>query len=187
MMLTLDGRKKFRSTLLACAMAVTATGAFLPVVPAVAQVRALPDFTDLVDQVGPAVVNIRTVERVAQRGGSGGAANGEMDQEMQEFLRRFFGQNMPNMPGAPRQEFAQPLQHLGRPHQMTPGQRQQPVEVAPHVEARTLLGREGQHEVRAHELQHRRLLETGRRQSLPAQRHGRHVDPGTLDHRTTSS
>jgi len=49
------------------------------------------------------VVNIRTVERVAQRGGSGGAANGEMDQEMQEFLRRFFGQNMPNMPGAPRQ------------------------------------------------------------------------------------
>jgi serine protease Do len=84
-------------------MAVTAAGTVLPVVPAVAQVRALPDFTDLVDQVGPAVVNIRTVERVAQRSGSGGAANGEMDQEMQEFLRRFFGQNMPNVPGAPRQ------------------------------------------------------------------------------------
>jgi serine protease Do len=27
-------------------------------------VRGLPDFTDLVEQVGPAVVNIRTVERV---------------------------------------------------------------------------------------------------------------------------
>ena len=103
MMLTIDGRKKFRSSLLACAMAVTAAGTVLPVVPVAAQVRALPDFTDLVDQVGPAVVNIRTVERVAQRGASGGAANGEMDQEMQEFLRRFFGQNMPNMPGAPRQ------------------------------------------------------------------------------------
>lgn len=103
MMLTVNGRKKFRSSLLACAMAVTAAGTVLPVVPAVAQVRALPDFTDLVDQVGPAVVNIRTVERVAQRSGSGGAANGEMDQEMQEFLRRFFGQNMPNMPGTPRQ------------------------------------------------------------------------------------
>ncbi|MBS0300595.1 MAG: serine peptidase, partial [Proteobacteria bacterium] len=38
--------------------------------PALAQtqaapaVRTLPDFTDLVDQVSPAVVNIRTLERV---------------------------------------------------------------------------------------------------------------------------
>jgi serine protease Do len=53
----------------------------------------LPDFTDLVDQVGPAVVNIRTVEKVSQRGGGG-----EMDEEMQEFFRRFFGQPMPNIP-----------------------------------------------------------------------------------------
>jgi serine protease Do len=102
MMLTIDARK-FRSSLLACAMAVSAAGTFLPVTPAIAQARALPDFTDLVDQIGPGVVNIRTVERVAQRGGGGGAGNGEMDQEMQEFLRRFFGQNMPGMPGAPRQ------------------------------------------------------------------------------------
>ena len=59
-------------------------------------VRGLPDFTDLVDQVGPAVVNIRTMERV--RAGMGGGGPG--DEEMQEFLRRFFG--IP-MPGTPRQ------------------------------------------------------------------------------------
>jgi S1-C subfamily serine protease len=41
-----------------CATAVLAV---YPNQSAVAQVRALPDFTDLVDQVGPAVVNIRTL------------------------------------------------------------------------------------------------------------------------------
>jgi serine protease Do len=50
-------------------------------------VTGLPDFSDLVDKVGPAVVNIRTTERV--RLGQGGA-----DEEMQEFLRRFFGGQM---------------------------------------------------------------------------------------------
>lgn len=68
----------------------------IPMQPAVAQAaqatRTLPDFTDLVDQVGPSVVNIRTVERVARRG------SGEMDEEMQEFFRRFFGQPLPNVP-----------------------------------------------------------------------------------------
>ncbi len=62
----------------------------------VPSVRGLPDFTDLVDQVGPAVVNIRTMERVRAGMGGGGPA----DEEMQEFLRRFFG--IP-MPGTPRQ------------------------------------------------------------------------------------
>jgi serine protease Do len=86
---------KLRSGLLAAALALTAGATFLPVEPVHAQTRTLPDFTDLVDQVGPSVVNIRTVEKVAQRGG-----NGEMDEEMQEFFRRFFGQPAP---GAPRQ------------------------------------------------------------------------------------
>ena len=95
MMFPVDG-KKIRSCLFACAMAVAATGGLMPVTPAHAQSRSLPDFTDLVDQVGPSVVNIRTVEKVAQRG----AGNGEMDEEMQEFFRRFFGQPAP---GAPRQ------------------------------------------------------------------------------------
>ncbi|NDD14775.1 MAG: hypothetical protein EB072_19590, partial [Betaproteobacteria bacterium] len=35
--------------------------------PLGAVVRSLPDFTDLVEQVGPSVVNIRTVERVTPR------------------------------------------------------------------------------------------------------------------------
>jgi serine protease Do len=52
-------------------------------------VMGLPDFSDLVDKVGPAVVNIRTTERVRLGQGGGG------DEEMQEFLRRFFGGQMP--------------------------------------------------------------------------------------------
>ncbi len=53
-----------------------------------AQARDLPDFTELVEKVGPAVVNIRTSERARN---AGGAANGvpEVDEQMQEFLRRF--------------------------------------------------------------------------------------------------
>jgi serine protease Do len=54
---------------------------------AVTPVTGLPDFADLVDKVGPAVVNIRTTERVR-------LDQGGPDQEMQEFLRRFFGGQM---------------------------------------------------------------------------------------------
>jgi len=95
MMFKVEGHK-LRSGALAFALALTAGATFLPVEPVHAQTRTLPDFTDLVDQVGPSVVNIRTVEKVAQRG----AGNGEMDEEMQEFFRRFFGQPAP---GTPRQ------------------------------------------------------------------------------------
>ncbi|MFX8055558.1 hypothetical protein ABTK93_20070, partial [Acinetobacter baumannii] len=48
-----------------------------------AVVRGLPDFTDLVDQVGPSVVNIRTVEKASSRGNASG-----MDEEMLEFFKR---------------------------------------------------------------------------------------------------
>lgn len=58
-------------------------------------VRGLPDFTDLVDQVGPSVVNIRTLEKVPMR--EAGAA---MDPDMLEFFKRF-GLPIPNMPNAP--------------------------------------------------------------------------------------
>ncbi len=95
MMFKVEGHK-LRSGLLAFALALTAGATFLPVESVHAQTRTLPDFTDLVDQVGPSVVNIRTVEKVAQRG----SGNGEMDEEMQEFFRRFFGQPAP---GTPRQ------------------------------------------------------------------------------------
>jgi serine protease Do len=55
-------------------------------------VAGLPDFTDLIDRVGPAVVNIRTTERIKQRENQMG------DDEMQEFFRRFFGGQMPQIP-----------------------------------------------------------------------------------------
>ena len=68
--------------------------------PANAQsVRGLPDFTELVEQVGPSVVNIRTLEKAAVRETQG---NGP-DEEMQELFRRFFGVPMPS-PNAPRQQ-----------------------------------------------------------------------------------
>ncbi|NDH52331.1 MAG: DegQ family serine endoprotease [Betaproteobacteria bacterium] len=68
------------------------TGLMLPAT-ALAQARALPDFTDLVEQVGPSVVNIRTLEKVSSRARPG---NGS-DDEMLEFFRRF-GVPTPNMP-----------------------------------------------------------------------------------------
>src|SRR4051794_17930837 len=57
-----------------------------------ATVAGLPDFADLVEKTGPAVVNIRTTERV--KPGQGGVPGAE-DEEMQEFFRRFFGVPMP--------------------------------------------------------------------------------------------
>ena len=101
MMLKAEG-KKLRTYALATAFALGATLGFVPASPALAQSRSLPDFTDLVDQVGPSVVNIRTVERVSQR------SNPEMDEEMQEFFRRFFGQPMPGTPRGPRPNRPQP-------------------------------------------------------------------------------
>ncbi|WP_407928079.1 DegQ family serine endoprotease [Herminiimonas arsenitoxidans] len=56
----------------------------------------LPDFADLVEKTGPAVVNIRTTEK-AKVSQQGNAATD--DEEMQEFFRRFFGAPVP-----PRQQ-----------------------------------------------------------------------------------
>jgi serine protease Do len=86
--------KQWRIQALAGAMVLGLAAALLPVHPAHAQTRVLPDFTDLVDQVGPSVVNIRTLEKVKAGSGQGGA----MDEDMQEFFRRFFGQPLPNVP-----------------------------------------------------------------------------------------
>jgi serine protease Do len=84
-------------SLYACALtgvlAASASTALMPMSAAVAQVRALPDFTDLVEQVGPSVVNIRTLEKVTARQAQGGG----MDQDMLEFFRRF-GLPTPNLP-----------------------------------------------------------------------------------------
>ncbi len=93
--------RKIRAVALTALLATGVTAALLQHAPSSAQgspvVRGLPDFTELVEQVGPSVVNIRTVERV--RAGAGPTGNG-LDEEMQEFFRRFFGQPLP---GAPRQ------------------------------------------------------------------------------------
>jgi len=57
-------------------------------------VKGLPDFTELVELVGPSVVNIRTLEKV-KANAQGGAGS---DEEMQELFRKFFGVPMPNAP-----------------------------------------------------------------------------------------
>jgi serine protease Do len=91
--------KKLQSLAWVSACALTASVVLMPVVPAAAQVRTLPDFTDLVEQAGPSVVNIRTLEKVAPQT----AQNGPAEEEMLEFFRRF-GLPIPNMPRqAPRQ------------------------------------------------------------------------------------
>ena len=92
--------KKIRAYAAVAVLAIAGTVAVMPAKPVVAQGRALPDFTDLVEQVGPAVVNIRTLERARQSSSPGGA--GPMDEEMQEFFRRFFGQPLPGAPRSPR-------------------------------------------------------------------------------------
>ncbi|WP_042814746.1 trypsin-like peptidase domain-containing protein, partial [Xanthomonas citri] len=78
--------------------------------PAPQLVAGLPDFTNLVEQVGPGVVNIETTitrkDAMArqQRSGPGGRGGGAMpdDDQMPEFFRRFFGPDF-QMPGGPRQ------------------------------------------------------------------------------------
>ena len=75
--------------------------AVLSAAPVHAQgMRGLPDFTELVEQVGPSVVNIRTLEKATNRQTQGGNA----DEEMQELFRRFFGQPFPGQPNTPRQQ-----------------------------------------------------------------------------------
>jgi serine protease Do len=105
--------KRSLSLGLLCA-SLWATGLQVALVqPAAAQiVKGLPDFTELVEQVGPSVVNIRTLEKTAVRDVQGN----EPDAEMQEFFRRFFGVPMPipNNPNTPRQ------QRRGQPEEAQP-------------------------------------------------------------------
>ena len=76
-----------------------------PAAPAPELVVGLPDFTRLVEQVGPAVVSVQ-----ADIGGGPQARRsqpmpdddqGEGDDEIPEFFRRFFGPGMTPMPGMP--------------------------------------------------------------------------------------
>lgn len=93
--------KTLHTFLVAVTLSAGTFVATAPLQPAMAQAKSLPDFTDLVDQVGPSVVNIRTMEKVAVRSPQGGPG----EEDMMEFFRRF-GIPVPNMPNprqAPRQ------------------------------------------------------------------------------------
>ena len=73
--------------------------------PAPELVAGLPDFTRLVDQVGPAVVSVQAevggnTRATAQRG----QQQTPSDEEIPEFFRRFFGPGMSPMPGMPDQQ-----------------------------------------------------------------------------------
>ncbi|MDP3605632.1 MAG: Do family serine endopeptidase, partial [Polaromonas sp.] len=94
--------KQCRAYVSAAGLALGATLSLMPAAPVEAQVRSLPDFTDLVETVGPSVVNIRTLEKV-----KAGAA-GNADEQMLEFFRRFGIPVPPNMPRAPRPDRSQP-------------------------------------------------------------------------------
>ena len=95
---------RVRALALVAVTAAATTGIVLPVAtaqspsasPAPQMVVGLPDFTNLVDQVGPGVVNIK-----AQIGGGQNAqadAQAPDEDDIPEFFRRFFGPGMP-MPG----------------------------------------------------------------------------------------
>jgi serine protease Do len=71
-----------------------------------AAVAGLPDFTELVEKTGPAVVNIRTTEKIMQ----GQNVPGMEDEQMQEFFRRFFGAPMPKQAPSPRNRKQAPQQ-----------------------------------------------------------------------------
>ncbi|MGH6649333.1 DegQ family serine endoprotease [Aquabacterium sp.] len=60
--------------------------------PAPLLVQGLPDFTQLVEHVGPSVVSVRTTQRVSTDADEDGD---DADQQMREFFRRFFGTPMP--------------------------------------------------------------------------------------------
>ncbi len=79
-----------RAVMASLALLLGAAGMWSGSVPARAQGRQLPDFTDLADKWSPSVVNIRTLERARAMGG-------EVDPNVEEFFRRF-GIPMPGRP-----------------------------------------------------------------------------------------
>jgi len=67
-----------------------------------AQARDLPDFTELVEKQGPAVVNISTAQNVRERASMPQMPNLDEDDPFYEFFRRF----MPQNPGQQPREFS---------------------------------------------------------------------------------
>lgn len=89
--------------------------AFIP--PALAQNPriTIPDFADLVERASPAVVNIRTTEKVVVQQAQGGIPG--MPEDQAEFFRRFFGVPIPGIPNGPKP--AQP--NPGKPQEADRG------------------------------------------------------------------
>jgi serine protease Do len=108
MRMRLNVRTSFFALVVVAGLAVGGVG-LLPlaeaqtqVVPVAPSVRGLPDFTDLVDQVGPSVVNIRTLERASS---TSGESNPGADEQMLEFFKRFGIPVPPGMtPRTPRSD-----------------------------------------------------------------------------------
>ena len=75
----------------------------------------IPDFADLVERASPAVVNIRTTEKVVIQQAQGGIPG--MPEDQAEFFCRFFGVPIPGMPNGPKQ--AQP--NPGKPQEADRG------------------------------------------------------------------
>ncbi len=85
-------RKAIRKAMLLCLL--------LPLA-ALAQARELPEFTDLVEKQGPAVVNISTAQTVRAQAGVPQIPNLDEDDPFYEFFRRF----VPRHPGQTPREF----------------------------------------------------------------------------------
>ena len=97
-------------------LAVLSLGQMTFIAPAIAQNPrvTIPDFADLVERASPAVVNIRTTEKIVvqQQGSIPG-----MPEDQAEFFRRFFGVPIPGIPNNPKQ--AQP--NSGKPQEAERG------------------------------------------------------------------
>jgi len=97
--------KKLSSIILASAFTFTLPAVFLAT--ASSAYAAVPsfDFTELAEKSSPAVVNIRTTEKVSVN------QSANPDDEMQELFKRFFGVPIPQQPNAaPKKRKAVPQQ-----------------------------------------------------------------------------
>ena len=87
--LKIPGRMALLLTLLAAATAA-----------ATASAQILPDFTRLVDENAGAIVNVSTIRRDER--------TAENEERLDEILRYYFGDKLPNIPEDQRREFGQP-------------------------------------------------------------------------------
>ena len=89
--------------------------AFIPSAAAQNPRVTIPDFADLVERASPAVVNIRTTEKVMVQQAQGGIPG--MPEDQAEFFRRFFGVPIPGLPNGPKQSQPNP----GKPQEADRG------------------------------------------------------------------